>query len=203
MDPSVFNPQAQNNRLTAKITAGLERIAEAYKALRWRYAKELGLSPIQMQVLIFLEYHADELCNVSALAVEFNVTKPTISDAIRVLEQKGLIRKIRSSVDKRAYTVSLTTEGKAMVAAIENFAEPVEQMVATLGSEDQGQLYSALMTVIKGLHRSEVLSVQRSCFACRFYDKSPTGAYCRLMELPLPEQDIRLDCPEFEGKLDE
>ena len=93
MPKSAFNPDQQNNDLASKTVAALERISQVYRLLLWDHAKDLGLSPIQIQLLIFVGHHKAALCNVSYLAKEFNVTKPTISDAVRVLFQKGTIEK--------------------------------------------------------------------------------------------------------------
>ena len=85
MDKSVFNPDFQQKDISSKLVAGLERISEVFKVLLWEKAKQVSLSPIQIQILIFIAYHKQELCNVSHLAREFNITKPTVSDAIKIL----------------------------------------------------------------------------------------------------------------------
>ena len=113
---SIFNPEEQENNLSGKIVAGLERISQAFKVLLWNKAKQLGLSPIQIQILIFIAYHKNEYCNVSFLAQEFNVTKPTISDAVRALNKKNLIVKDHSSADNRSYSIFLSEQGKVVVA---------------------------------------------------------------------------------------
>mgnify|MGYP001953763141 CR=1 FL=1 len=98
MSNNIFNPNHQETNLSNKIIAGLERISEAFKVLLWQKAKTIGLSPIQIQILIFINYHKIEFCNVSHLAKEFNVTKPTISDAVKVLVNKELIEKVVKAV---------------------------------------------------------------------------------------------------------
>ena len=93
----------------------------------WEKAKLIGLSPIQIQILIFIAYHKQELCNVSHLAKEFNITKPTISDAVKALDQKGMVSKDFSSADSRSYSLQLTELGKELVAETNNFANPTEK----------------------------------------------------------------------------
>ena len=88
MENSPFNPEQQEKDLSSKIVAGLERVSEVFKILLWQKAKAIKLSSIQIQILIFLAFHKSSLCNVSHLAKEFNVTKPTISDAIKILDKK-------------------------------------------------------------------------------------------------------------------
>ena len=88
MKESTFNPAQQEKDISSKIVAGMERVSEVFKILLWEKAKLVGLSPIQIQILIFIAFHKRELCNVSHLAKEFNVTKPTVSDAVRILDKK-------------------------------------------------------------------------------------------------------------------
>ena len=90
---SVFNLQDQNSDLNSKIVAGLERLSQVFRILLWEKAKEQGLSPIQIQLLIFIQHHSADKATISYLAQEFNFTKPTISDAIKVLEEKNLLKK--------------------------------------------------------------------------------------------------------------
>lgn len=199
MSKSIFNPNHQNNNLTAKIVAGLERISEAFKVLLWEKAKTLGLSPIQIQILIFVTYHKLEHCNVSHLAKEFNVTKPTISDAVRVLIKKQLVEKVLSSSDSRSYGIQLTTDGQNMVKETENFATPLQNQLHQIDDALLEDTFSSLSQLIHRLHKVGVLSVQRTCFACKFYKNDNNIPYCNLLDSKLSSADIRLDCPEFQS----
>ena len=78
--------------LESKILNGLERLSEALKALLWEKAKTLGISPIQIQILLFVSNHQTDICNVSYLAKEFNLTKATISDSVNVLLKKKYLK---------------------------------------------------------------------------------------------------------------
>lgn len=200
MDDTIFNPAHQENNLPNKIVAGLERISEAFKVLLWEKAKLLGLSPIQIQILIFINYHKLELCNVSHLAKEFNVTKPTISDAVRILDKKVLINKVYSSADSRSYAIQLSDFGKHIVSETKNFAHPLKTQLERVETEDLEQTFKTLSELIYKLNRIGILSVQRTCYACRFYKKNDKEHYCNLLEKVLLDSEIRIDCPEFEDK---
>ncbi len=200
MSKSPFNPARQNTNLTAKITSGLERIASVFRVLLWDHAKTIGLSPIQIQLLIFVAHHDDALCNVSHLAKEFNLTKPTISDALKVLVQKDLTEKVPSELDKRAFTVILTAKGKEVVASTELFASPVEASIDKLSTPDKEQLFSTLEELIVGLNKAGIISVQRTCAGCRFYEKKANGHFCHFLDKNLLSNELRIDCPEFEAR---
>ncbi|SHG84260.1 MarR family winged helix-turn-helix transcriptional regulator [Flagellimonas flava] len=197
---SVFDPKIQQDNLSSKIVAGLERVSQAFKVMLWEKAKEFGLSPIQIQILIFVAHHKSEFNNVSFLAQEFNVTKPTISDAVRVLDKKSLIIKDYSSSDNRSYTIVLSTLGQEMVAQTEDFANPMSNHVSGLSTEEQQDLFKTLGKLIYKLNQHGVLTVQRTCYACKYYQKTTANHYCHLLEKQLKHEDIRLDCVEFEEK---
>jgi len=102
-------------KIEAKILNGLERISDVLKSLLWEKAKVYGISPIQIQILLFISDHHQDISNVSYLAKEFNVTKATISDAIRVLINKELLAKDHSPVDRRRYNLQITKKGAKLI----------------------------------------------------------------------------------------
>lgn len=186
--------------ITHKIVVGLERISEAYKALLWEKAKLYNISPIQMQLLTFISSHKIELCNVSSLAKEFNVTKPTISDAIKTLHQKGYIEKDFSTSDSRSYNLFITPTGKELLKEIGNYFSPISTEIEKLNTNTSDQLYITLSKLIYQLNKNGILTIQRTCFACAYYSKNKNTHYCSLIGGNLLNSEIRIDCPEFEEK---
>ncbi|MGV8815998.1 MAG: MarR family winged helix-turn-helix transcriptional regulator [Gelidibacter sp.] len=198
MEKSIFNTGHQQMIVASKIVIGLERVSELFKVLLWEHAKATGLSPTQIQLLIFIANHKPDFCNVSHLANEFNVTKPTISDAVKALDKKELIIKDFSGVDNRSYTIHLSDKGKTMVSKIQSFTDPIKKRLVNLDGLDN--LYATLTELIYGLHKSGLLTVQRICFACKFHEVNDDNHHCNLLNKPLQNNDIQLDCPEFESK---
>lgn len=186
--------------LNNKIVYGIERLSDAFKTLLWEEAKTYGISPIQIQILLFVSEHRAELCQVSHLSKEFNVTKPTISDAVRVLNNKGFLRKEHSSADNRSYSLFMTSEGKALVKKVSNYKAPILKAIEELPHSQHEQLYASLSDVIYKLNQQGILEVQRTCYACRFHENKGAASYCNLLQKELNTQDIRLDCKEFESK---
>ena len=200
MHESTFNPKQQQKDFSSKIVAGLERVSEVFKILLWEKAKLVGLSPIQIQILIFIAFHKQNLCNVSHLAKEFNVTKPTVSDAIKVLDNKGLIIKNFSSSDNRSYSISLSELGNDIVSQTNDFSNPLTKQVNSFSRSELESLFGTLSQLIYKLNRNGILSVQRTCYGCKFYEKNKKLDYCNLLQKELLRQEIRLDCPEFENR---
>ena len=156
--------------------------------------------PIQIQILIFIAFHKQNLCNVSHLAKEFNVTKPTVSDAIKVLDNKGLIIKNFSSSDNRSYSISLSELGNDIVSQTNDFSNPLTKQVNSFSRSELESLFGTLSQLIYKLNRNGILSVQRTCYGCKFYEKNKKLDYCNLLQKELLRQEIRLDCPEFENR---
>ena len=200
MDKSTFNPSGQESNISNKIIVGFERISEVFKILLWEKAKLVGLSPIQIQILIFIAYHKPILCNVSHLAKEFNVTKPTVSDAVRVLDKKGMITKDISSSDSRSYSIQLSGLGSEIVTKTENFADPLKNQLKGIQYTDLESLFETLSNLIYQLNRNGILTVQRTCYGCKFYGQNNNKDFCHLMGKELLNSEIRLDCPEYEMK---
>jgi DNA-binding MarR family transcriptional regulator len=196
---SVFNLKQQNSNLNNKIVAGLERLSQVFKVLLWEKAKQHGLSPIQIQLLIFIHHHSANKSTISYLAQEFNVTKPTISDAIKVLEQKKMIKKLVDEVDTRSYTIQLTTTGKNIVSDTEHFVNPVTEIITHISQPEKLMLWQNIIKIINQLHQSGTISVQRTCHYCKHFSTKNKAPYCTLLQQKLLAQDIRIDCAEFEA----
>src|SRR5690606_4437536 len=110
--------------------------------------KTYGLSPIQIQILIFISNHKEELSSVSNLAKEFHVTKPTISDAVKALDQKGLIIKNYSTADSRSYTIFLSELGKEMLSKTSDYTLPFFKGFEKMEDREIIQLYSTLTKLV-------------------------------------------------------
>jgi DNA-binding MarR family transcriptional regulator len=202
MKKSAFDLEHQSSSIESKIIASLERVSQAFRVLLWNESKEFSLTPIQVQVLIFLLHHSDEKRKVSYLAQEFNMTKATISDTIKTLEQKELIRKEYNQQDTRSYLIQLTQKGKVTAEQTSLFAKEIQVPIEKLCSADKENLLLSLFDIIHHLNKSGIITIQRMCFTCHFYtsDKSKNTHYCALLNAPLSDSDLRIDCSEHTPK---
>lgn len=195
-----FNPEQQSSSVESKIVVSLERIAELFRVLLWQESKENSLSPIQIQILLFVAYHKRELCKVGHLATEFNMTKATISDSVKVLLRKELVSKEKDPYDTRSFTLSLTSAGRDIVRKSESFGLPIEKSLSDMSDFQKADLLSSLLEMIHKLSSAGIISVPRMCFSCSYYQKRSEGHFCALLEKPLEVSDLRIDCPEHETK---
>jgi len=180
-----------------KIVAGLERLSQVFRTLLWEKAKTYQLSPIQIQILLFVHQHPSEFSSISALALEFQVTKPTISDAVRMLEQKKMISKRADSHDNRKYSIVLLPAGEEIAKASTDYTHPIASWAEKLSACDQEQLWGSISGLIRVLNKEGVITVQRTCYACHYYSVRENSDFCNLLQKKLKTNDIQIDCTEF------
>lgn len=200
MENSDFNLSHQNKNTESKIVAALERIAQAFRVLLWQESKEFSLSPIQVQVLIFLLYHSREKRKISYLAEEFNMTKATISDTVKTLETKKLITKEYEPNDTRSYIIHLTDKGKDIADKTSFFTKEIHTPIDSLHPDEKNNLLLSLFSIIQHLNKSQVITIQRMCMTCTYYESSENGQkhFCKLLNQALHTSDLQIDCPEHE-----
>ncbi|MFC5044292.1 MarR family winged helix-turn-helix transcriptional regulator [Aquimarina hainanensis] len=193
---SIFNPNADD--ITKKIIVSLERISQSFRVLLWEQAKEYRLSPIQIQILIFCMFHPAEKRKIGHLALEFSLTKPTVSDAVKSLEKKGLILKIKEE-DARSYSIQLTEKGKEITEKTSHFANSMEKGLSSLSVNEKNTFFMSLLQMIHSLNKQDIITVQRMCFTCFHYQKEKDNHYCTLIKKPLKTKELRVDCPEHQA----
>lgn len=198
MKHSSFHLTEQNQKIESRIVVALERISEAFRVLLWNESKENSLSPIQIQILIFIYFHSTEKCKVGYLADEFNMTKATISDSVKVLLSKELVTKETDPNDTRSFTLSLTNEGKKIAKKASLFASSIEQPIEKLTQEQKTIMLNGLLKLIYDLNKSGIITIQRMCFTCSNYQLEKGVHYCKLLKSQLAENELRVDCPEHE-----
>lgn len=202
MKKSAFDLKYQNSSIESKIVASLERVSQAFRVLLWNESKEFSLTPIQVQLLIFLLHHSDEKRKVSYLADEFNMTKATISDTVKTLEQKQLIKKEYETHDTRSYIIHLTKKGKHTAEQTSLFTKQIQVPIDKLHETDKENLLLSLLDIIHYLNKSGIITIQRMCFTCHFYksDKNGQKHFCGLLNTKLADTELRIDCAEHRQK---
>lgn len=182
--------------LDAHLAQALERIGEVARALRWKQAVEEGLSPLQIRILGFLAHHPAEGIGVARLADELMVSKPTISDSVRLLADRKFVVRKPDKHDARSHALHLTAAAKRHVTA----GTPLDDAVAELSPGHKEALLTGLMGVLESLFRKDAVHVQRMCFTCKYYQGDRTVEHrCLLLERSLPVAELRTDCAEHEA----
>ena len=88
--------------------------------------------------------------NLSAMAEHQVVSKPTMTNTINTLEERGWVRRVRSADDRRVVLVELTDAGREVLASAEREAESrLAELLSRLSDSEIDTLVAGLMI----LHR--------------------------------------------------
>ncbi len=185
-----------DNQIAHKITQALERISKTFRVLLWEESKKYQISPIQIQILIFCLTHKEEMLKISLLAKEFDLTKATISDSVRVLIKKEFLLKIPDTYDSRSYTIRLTQKGKDIAQKTSVFTASLDESIDALPDSEKGLFLSNLLHIIEQLNKKSVISIQRMCLTCNHYTKDQNTHYCSFLKKSLQNDELQIDCPE-------
>ncbi len=194
-----FDPYHQNRKLDAKIIVGLERIYEAFRVLLWKEAQSIGISPIQIQLLLFIQHHPPEQNTLSYLAQEFNLTKATLSESVKNLEKKELIQRELNPEDSRSRYLTLSEKGLDIIQESQQFTAVLEKSLQQMNPSQLQNFWDVLSHLLTDLHANETISLQRMCYSCKWLDSEAGSLHCKLLEIDLQRADIRIDCPEHES----
>lgn len=83
----------------------------------------LNLTTTELDLLMTISKYGDKGCSVSEIAKDNKVTTPTVTVAIKRLEKKGFVEKLRSSEDGRMVNIVMTRMGHKANAAHRYFHE--------------------------------------------------------------------------------
>jgi DNA-binding MarR family transcriptional regulator len=189
--------------LDRKLLAALERIGQAQRVLQWDQAKRHGLTPIQLQLLVRIGSEPRHRRRVTALAAELDVSGPTVSDAVAALRRKRLVESGPAPADRRATQLELTERGRKLAGELNAWQERIASRLPAVAGEDKAAALGMLLDLIGELQRERVITVARMCTTCRFFARDahpgePLRHHCRLLDAPIGQADLRVDCPEHQ-----
>lgn len=185
--------------LDRKLLAAVDRLGRALRAARRRVATEHDLSLLGVDILEILRDRRER--RVGELAAELDITQPTVSDALAPLEARGLLHRRRDDADRRSTVVTLSDPGLLLADRIAAEQTPPPASVESSSAAERGTALRVLLEEIARLQAAGVITVNRSCLSCRHYraPRPRSTAHCLLLDAPLTDHDLRVDCVEHEG----
>jgi DNA-binding MarR family transcriptional regulator len=187
-------PEHRNNENV--IAALIERLAQLMRASE----HDAGMNPAQWVALRYLARCNRFSNSPGALAAYLAATKGTVSQTILALQRKGLIAKTARPGKGRSVAITLTPEGKAVLAR-----DPwrlISDRILALAERERGVLNDTLFAIVAGVLAENQLNTFGVCRSCRFF--KPGGMNgdqehphrCGLLNVTLERSDAHLICAE-------
>lgn len=120
--------------LTDRITADDSTIYQMYG---------IDTKPKWFPVIITLS--DGEAKTITGIAKEIGHSHPSVSNIVKEMAAKGLVREVTDKADKRRTTITLSAKGKRMAAQIKECCKDVESAVDGIFRETRNDLWRAVM----------------------------------------------------------
>ena len=115
----------------------------------WHERSVAGCTNSEIRVLMCLRHQATPEAHdltVSQISKQLRVTSPAITQLLKGLEGRGLVKRLNDATDKRTVPFRLTEPGIAVTnRAICTFTQSIHGLMAYLGAEESEHL-AALLT---------------------------------------------------------
>ncbi|GAB4175611.1 MAG: MarR family transcriptional regulator [Wenzhouxiangellaceae bacterium] len=172
----------------------LERLAALiHQSVRDDAARH-GLQPVHVQILGYLA-RANRYSNFPlAIAEYFGITRGTVSQSIRLLEARGLIRRRRDPQHGRRVKLELTEAGRRVLAS--GWSRQLETALAADGV-DARVLGAELNRLLAALQRQNDQHAFGICHQCVHFLREADGYRCGLTLEPLIEEQTTKICREW------
>lgn len=175
----------------------LERITNLMRVEAFAVGKRYGLQSAQLEALTYLA-HCNRYSDTPQAVADFlGRTKGTVSQNLKALEEKGLLRKRRNGKDKRLIHLRPTTKGRRIIQ--ESLpADLIARGFDVMPSSAEKTTVEMLRRLLGAIQKANGLKSFASCHTCRFNIRVADGYFCDLTQEPLSPQDALLLCREHE-----
>ncbi|MCR9135941.1 MAG: MarR family transcriptional regulator [Alphaproteobacteria bacterium] len=169
----------------------IERLARINAADEWTD----DLNPTQWAALSYLA-RANRFSRSPSQVTEYmSATRGTVSQTLKALSRKGLIEEVRSTVDRRWISYTVTKRG---FAALDR-TTVIEQALDHLAEPDQESLAAGLQTLLQGALEARGKRPFGQCRSCRHHKPEPGGGYCMLLHEALKPEETMQICHEHQA----
>ena len=112
-----------------------------------REAPVLGLTPGQFAIMLLVEHNPG--LTQQSLSDGIRIEKSTLVVRLHRLEERGLLRRVRSNNDRRSNVLEVTAEGKKALRSMVSFVRQHEdRLLAELKASERQQLLKLLGKVM-------------------------------------------------------
>jgi DNA-binding MarR family transcriptional regulator len=141
--------------LEDQIVIALRRTSQAIDIWSRQLLQRYGLTSPQLATL--REIQAGKNVTTGTLAAALHLSQPTVTGILTRLEQRGLILRERSEVDRRSVLASITEEGGRLIAESPPLLrDSFCQELMKLSQPEREQILKILQQVAEMMHAPDV-----------------------------------------------
>ena len=196
----IYDPEHRKDNRSARISMALFRISQAIKKVTQLESDVFGLSPVQIQALLFSYYTRSDVATVGNFANVIGTTHVTAVKIMNGLVRKGLVIKSQNREDRRVTLLSLTSQGKDIVLKLENWGHSLEDALHSISDDVLVNFELGLGSVISAMEKRGHLVVSEPCLGCVHFHPNTGDAttphYCKLIQKYLSHEASLKECPE-------
>ncbi len=175
----------------------IERLGNLVRADIRAACHAQGVRPVQFEALNYLSQCNRYSDTPQAVAEYLGLTKGTVSQTLKILEEKGLLLKRDDKNDKRVVHLKPTAAGRRLIAQVVP-SKSVATGMERLPVNEQHQMTQVLQQVLRTIQQANGLKTFAPCHTCRFNQQHDDGYFCELTQEPLAEGDVSLLCREHQ-----
>lgn len=184
-----------------RLITTLLRLGQATRAIGLEEAREIGLTPVQAQTLLFVKRTKSFATSVGKLATHLDATHASTVGVVDGLVGRGLLVRQTDPRDRRVSLLRLTAAGQEAVRRLERWGHLLDEALAGLSAAERESLERGLGGVIWSLRAAGYLDVAEPCRGCFYFDENAAPGtaephHCRLINAFLSEDEAAKDCPD-------
>jgi DNA-binding MarR family transcriptional regulator len=184
-----------------RLTLALLRIGQATRASGLDEAREVGLTPVQAQTLLWVQRTKRFATTVGALAEHLGATHASAVGVVDGLAGRGLLERRPGARDRRVTLLRLTPAGEETCRKLARWGHLLAEALAPLPPEERAALERGLGGVVWSLRAAGHLEVAEPCRGCAYFRENaapgtPEPHHCRLIDTFLSEDEAAKDCPD-------
>lgn len=178
----------------------IERLGNLVRADVRAVCNESGVRPVQLEVLRFLT-QCNRYSDTPQAVTEFlGLTKGTVSQTIKVLEQKDLLSKQDDVTDKRLVHLKPTPKGRRLVERTVPAKSLVSGLQQLAGPKSKA-VEKVLRDLLQTIQKANGYKTFAPCHSCRFNLRRDGRYFCGLTQEPLKDREVVLICREHQYSL--
>lgn len=183
------------------LTLALLRIGQATRTIALDEAREIGLTPVQAQTLLFIARTKSFATSIGNLAAHLGATHASTVGVVDALSARGLVTRQSGEYDRRVTLLRLTPAGEATHERLSRWGHALAESFTGLSAEERAMLERGLGGIIWSLRDAGHLTVAEPCRGCVHFGENaaPDTAephHCALLRRFLSEGETTKDCPE-------